>query len=78
MGSDLKSRCLVLSITSSTFFDAICLTERHDQFEHSTHSKEKKCEDVFSFMHIYERLCIISLWNSPHHGRPKMVENERF
>ena len=33
-------------------------------------------KDVFSLMHIYKRLCIISLWNSPHHGRPKTVENK--
>ena len=33
-------------------------------------------KDVFSFMHIYKRLFIISLWNSPHHDRPKTVENK--
>ena len=27
-------------------------------------------------MQIYNRLCIISLWISPHHGRPKTVENK--
>ena len=34
-------------------------------------------KDVFSFMHIYKRLCIIFPFeNSPHHGRPKTVENK--
>ena len=27
-------RCLVLGLASPTFYDVICLTERHDQFEH--------------------------------------------
>ena len=25
---------------------------------------------------IHKRLCIVSLWNSPRHGRPKTVENK--
>ena len=33
-------------------------------------------KNVFSFMHIYKRLCIFSLWISPHHGRTKTVENK--
>ena len=35
-----KWRCLVFSLTSSAFYDVICLTERHDQFKHSNCSKE--------------------------------------
>ena len=27
-------------------------------------------------MHIDKRLCIIFAWNSPHHGRPKTIENK--
>ena len=35
-------------------------------------------KDVFSFMNAYllEAVQLFSLWNSPHHGRPKTVENE--
>ena len=48
----ILSRCLVLSLTSSTFFDVICLTERHDQFEHSNCAKEHFCERCI-FIHAY-------------------------
>ena len=59
------------------FDDAICLTERHDQFEHSNCSKDTFfVKDVFSFMHIYKRLCIIFPLEPPHHGRPKTVQNK--
>ena len=46
------TRCLVLSLTSSTFYDVICLTERHDHFEHSTVQKNHICERCI-FMHAY-------------------------
>ena len=70
-------RCLILSLASSTFYDGICLNERYDQFEHSNYSKKNTVmKDVFSFMHIDKRLCIIFSWNSPDYGRPKTVENK--
>ena len=68
---------MLLNLTSSTFYDVICLTERGDQFLHSNCSKEPFfVKDVFSFMHIDKRLCISSLYYSPHLGRPKTVENK--
>ena len=42
------------------FFDVICLTQRHDQFEHSNYSKDPFLRKMFfSLMHIDKRLCII-------------------
>ena len=63
-------------MTSSTFYDVICSTERHDQFEHSNCSKKHFCERCI-FIHecISIRGCaLFFLWNSPHHGRHKAVE----
>ena len=74
----LNDAALALSLTSSTFYDVICLTERHDQFEHANCSKETFCERCI-FIHecISIRGCaLFSLWNFPHHGRPKTVENK--
>ena len=35
-------------------------------------------KDVFSFKHLDKRGCgLFSLWKSPHHGRPKTVENKK-
>ena len=72
-----KWRCLVLGLASSTFYDVICLTERHDQFELQTTEKNLFCERCF-FIHAYrwEACASFSLWNSLHHGRHKTVENK--
>ena len=81
-----KWRCLVFSLTSSTFYDTsstfydvICLTERHDQFEHSNCSKETFLWKMYFHPCILKRGCaLFSLWKSPHHGRHKTVENKNL
>ena len=51
--SPFKWRCLILSLTSSTLYDVICLTKHHDQFEHSNCSKEHDFCERSIFIHAY-------------------------
>ena len=58
-------------------YDVICWTERHDQFEHSNCSKETFLRKMYFHSCRSIRGCaLFSLWISPHHGRPKTVENK--
>ena len=73
-----KWRCLVFSLTPSASYDVICLTERHDQFEHSNCSKEIFLWKMYFHPCIQIRGCaLFSLWKFPHHGRAQTVENKR-